>query len=51
LRTNTLRIAGGLPQQVPLAIWPAPEAADRYTQTTPLTAAYGVADLFGALSA
>ena len=49
LRTNTLRVVNGTPAQVPLAIWPAPEAADRYAQTTPLIAAYGVADLFGAL--
>lgn len=49
LRTNTLRIVDGVPQQKPLATWLAPEAANRYAQTTPLIAAYGVADLFGAL--
>ena len=49
LRTNTLRVVGGLAQQTPLAIWPAPDAAERYEETTPLIAAYGVADLFGAL--
>jgi len=49
LRTDTLRIENGMPHRVPLSIWPAPDAADRYAATTPLIAAYGVADLFGAL--
>ena len=49
LYTNALRVERGTPQQVPLVIWPAPDAADHYRQTTPLIAAYGVADLFGAL--
>jgi hypothetical protein len=42
-------MVNGAPGRVTLAIWPGPEAADRYAQTTPLIAAYGVADLFGAL--
>jgi hypothetical protein len=49
LRTATLRVFGGVPEQVPLATWSAPAAADNYTQITPLIAAYGVTDLFGVL--
>lgn len=49
LRTNTLRLFEGRPDQVPLAIWPAREAAEHYAAVTPLIAANGVADLFGAL--
>lgn len=49
LRTMTLRMVDGRPEQVPLAVWPAREAAQHYSTTTPLIAAYGVADLFGAL--
>lgn len=49
LRTNTLRVVHGHPEQTILAIWPAPEAAGHYATVTPLIAAYGAADLFGAL--
>jgi hypothetical protein len=49
LTISALRLVEGQPQQVRLALWPAPEAARRYEQTTPLIAAYGVVDLFGAL--
>ena len=49
LRTDTLRMVEGRPQRVTLSLWPAPDAADRYAATTPLIAAYGVSDLFGAL--
>lgn len=49
LRTNTLRVVDGRPEQAVLAIWPAPEAAGHYAAVTPLIAAYGAADLFGAL--
>ncbi|TIV81765.1 MAG: hypothetical protein E5V66_23470 [Mesorhizobium sp.] len=49
LRTNTLRMVEGRPGQVPLTIWPAREAAEHYAAVTPLIAAYGAADLFGAL--
>lgn len=49
LRTNTLRVIDGRPEQVPLAIWPGPQAADHYTSTKLLIAAYGVGDLYGAI--
>ena len=49
LRTNTLRVVNGRPEQVPLAIWPGPEAADHYLSTKSLVAAYGVGDLYGAI--
>ncbi|MBM6581668.1 hypothetical protein ILT44_15835 [Microvirga sp. BT689] len=49
LHTTTLRVVDGAPRLVPLAVWTGPEAADNYRQTTPLIAAYGVADLYGAL--
>lgn len=49
LRTNTLRVVLGEPQQAVLAVWPALEAANHYATVTPLIAAYGIADLFGAL--
>ena len=49
LRTNTLRVVNRRPEQVPLAIWPGPEAADHYASTKPLIAAYGVGDLYGAI--
>jgi hypothetical protein len=50
LWTRTLRVmADGSPQQVPLAVWSAPDAADHYAQTTPLIAGYAVTDLFEAL--
>ena len=49
LQTLILRVVDGDLRQVPLAVWPAPEAADNYARTTPLIAANGVADLYGAL--
>lgn len=49
LQTTTLRMVDGHPEIVPLAVWPAREAADRYALATPLIAAHGVADLFGAI--
>jgi hypothetical protein len=49
LRVDALRIIGGAPERAALAIWPSRDAAARYSQITPLIAAYGIADLFGAL--
>jgi hypothetical protein len=49
LRTDTLRMREEVPARVPLVTWPAHEAADHYAEVTPLIAAYGAADLFGAL--
>lgn len=49
LFVNSLRIEGGAPRQAEIARWPGPEAADIYATITPLIAAYGVADLYGAL--
>ncbi|PZQ12328.1 MAG: hypothetical protein DI565_15970 [Ancylobacter novellus] len=49
LVVNTLRVRGGVPRQTEIARWPGPEAADVYAEITPLSAAYGVADLYGAL--
>jgi hypothetical protein len=49
LTTSTLRIVDGVPRQVELARWPGALAAEHYAAVTPLIAAYGVADLYGAL--
>lgn len=49
LFVNTLRVRGTVPRQTEIARWPGPEAADVYAEITPLIAAYGVADLYGAL--
>ncbi|USJ28601.1 hypothetical protein [Ensifer adhaerens] len=49
LRTDAMRIVNGEPTRVTLSLWPAREAAEHYRTTTPLIAAYGVSDLFGAL--
>lgn len=49
LRTDAMRVTDGRPEQVTLALWPAPEAADKYAQVTPLIAASGISDQFGAL--
>ncbi len=49
LTTSTLRVVDGEPQQVEIARWPGAHAAEHYAVITPLIAAYGVADLYGAL--
>jgi hypothetical protein len=49
LTTSTLRVLDGAPRQVEIARWPAAQAAEHYAAITPLIAAYGVADLYGAL--
>ncbi|MGR9426280.1 hypothetical protein [Rhizobium leguminosarum] len=49
LTTSSLRVVDGAPRQVEIARWPGAQAAEHYAAITPLIAAYGVADLYGAL--
>jgi hypothetical protein len=49
LTVGGLRMVDGQLAKVQLALWPARQASERYEQTTPLIAAYGVSDMFGAL--
>ncbi|MFT4095689.1 MAG: hypothetical protein QM651_01110 [Rhodoblastus sp.] len=50
LQTVSLRAGkDGNAAFVPVAEWPAPNAVENYQKATPLLAAYGVTDLFGAL--
>ena len=49
LKTETLRAHNGTAVKVPLAIWTGGEAAERYTESQELIAAYGFADMFGVI--
>lgn len=49
LRTDTLRIPGGSPIKVPLAMWTGPEASQRYVESRELISAYGFADMYGVI--
>jgi hypothetical protein len=49
LTIDTIRPGPAGPQRVHVAVWPAAQAADNYSASIPLIAAYGVQDLYGAL--
>lgn len=49
LKTETLRAHNGAAVKVPLAIWTGGEAAERYTESRELIAAYGFADMYGVI--